>query len=654
MHKIDELTIKTLRVLSVEQIAKASSGHPGIALGAAPIIHVLYSRILKVTAKKPDWFNRDRFILAAGHGSALLYSLLHIAGYKVSMEDLKGFRQLNAITAGHPEMDLIEGIDASSGPLGQGIAEAVGLAIAEENLAARFNKPSLPIIDHYTYVLCGDGDLQEGVTQEAMSLAGHLALKKLIVLYDSNDIQLDGEVKLANSENVAQKYTAMGWNYLYVEDGNNIDALTDKIKEAKTSEKPTLIEIKTIIGYGSSMSGTSKVHGKPLSQDEVNAMRAELGGENFTVDKDVYAFYDGISLKGQEQYGNWQGLMDQYQNQFPEEHQQLMNMIADDFAIDFKTQISDFPSDYQKATRVSSGQILNDISKLHPGIIGGSADLTASTMAKGIDGNFSLEDRKGRNINFGVREHAMAAISNGIALHKGLRPFCSGFFVFSDYMKPAIRLSALMRLPVIYIFTHDSIAVGEDGPTHQPIEQLTMFRSIPEINVIRPADAFETKEAWEIALKTKDCPTVLVLTRQNVPLVKKEMTNQVEKGAYVVSYEKKKIEKLIMASGSEVSLAIAVQKILWEKGIDSRIVSMPSINLFEKQKESYKNKILPPEITARYAIEMSEASHYYKYLGLKGKLFNINRFGISGKFEEVMADFGFTPHKIAQKIIEQD
>ena len=398
-----------------------------------------------------------------------------------------------------------------------------------------------------------------------------MALKKFI-LYDSNDIQLDGEVKLANSENVAQKYAAMGWNYLYVEDGNNIDALTDKIKEAKTSEKPTLIEIKTIIGYGSSMSGTSKVHGKPLSQDEVNAMRAELGGENFTVDKDVYAFYDGISLKGQEQYGNWQGLMDQYQNQFPEEHQKLMNMIADDFAIDFKTQISDFPSDYQKATRVSSGQILNDISKLHPGIIGGSADLTASTMAKGIDGNFSLEDRKGRNINFGVREHAMAAISNGIALHKGLRPFCSGFFVFSDYMKPAIRLSALMRLPVIYIFTHDSIAVGEDGPTHQPIEQLTMFRSIPEINVIRPADAFETKEAWEIALKTKDCPTVLVLTRQNVPLVKKEMTNQVEK-ELCLSYEGK--NKLIMAV-SEFHLR-SLQKIALEKGIDSRVVNA-SIN----------------------------------------------------------------------------
>ncbi|MDY0208893.1 MAG: transketolase [Bacilli bacterium] len=654
MHKIDELAIKTLRVLSVEQITKAASGHPGIALGAAPIVHALYSRILKATANKPDWFNRDRFILAAGHGSALLYSLLHIAGYKVSIDDLKGFRQLHKITAGHPEMDLMEGVDASSGPLGQGIAEAVGLAIAEENLAARFNKPELPIVDHYTYVLCGDGDLQEGVTQEAMSLAGHLALKKLIVLYDSNDIQLDGEVKLANSENVAQKYAAMGWNTLRLEDGNHIDSLTDKIKEAKASLKPTIIEIKTVIGYGSSMAGTSKVHGKPLSQEEAKAMRDELGGEEFTVDKDVYAFYDGIRLKGQALYSNWLELLDQYQNSFPEEYKQLMKMIDDDFPIDFKTQVVDFPHDYLKATRASSGQILNDISKLHPGIIGGSADLTVSTMAKGIDGSFSSEDRKGRNINFGVREHAMAAISNGIALHKGLRPFCSGFFVFADYMKPAIRLAALMKLPVIYVFTHDSIAVGEDGPTHEPIEQLTMLRSIPGINVIRPADAFETKEAWEIALKAKTNPTVLVLTRQNVPLVKKEMTNQVEKGAYVIGYEKQHIDKLIIASGSEVSLALAVQKILWGKQIDSRIISMPSIYLFERQKECYKNKILPTDVVARYAIEMGEASHYYKYLGLQGKLFNINRFGLSGKFEEVMADFGFTPEKIAQKIIDEN
>ncbi|MDD3107527.1 MAG: transketolase [Bacilli bacterium] len=654
MYKIDELAIETLRVLSVEQISRAASGHPGIALGAAPIIHTLYSRVFKATANKPDWFNRDRFILAAGHGSALLYSLLHIAGYKVNIEDLKGFRQLHTITAGHPEMDLIEGVDASSGPLGQGISEAVGLAIAEENLAARFNKPEIPIIDHYTYVLCGDGDLQEGVTQEAMSLAGHLALKKIIILYDSNDIQLDGEVKLANSENVAQKYTAMGWNYLLVTDGNDVDDITNKIKEAKTSLKPTIIEVKTIIGYGSSMAGTSKVHGKPLSQEEAMAMRGELGGDEFTVDKDVYAFYDGIRLKGQEQYSNWLALMDQYQNHFPNEYQTLMHMIADDFTIDFKTQIVDFPRDYVKATRVSGGQILNDISKLHPGIIGGSADLTASTMAKGSDGNFSVEDRKGRNINFGVREHAMAAISNGIALHKGLRPFCSGFFVFSDYMKPAMRLAALMKLPVIYVFTHDSIAVGEDGPTHEPVEQLTMLRSIPGLNVIRPADAFETKEAWEIALKTKNQPTALILTRQNVPLVKKETTNQVEKGAYVVSFEKKKIDKLIIASGSEVSIALAVQKILWEKEIDSRVVSMPSINLFDKQKDCYKNEILPPEIIARYAIEMGEASHYYKYLGLQGKLFNINRFGISGKFEEVMSDFGFTPEKIAQRILEEN
>lgn len=651
MHKIDELAIKTFRVLSVEQITKAASGHPGIALGAAPIIHTLYSRILKATANKPDWFNRDRFILAAGHGSALLYSLLHVAGYKVTIDDLKDFRQLHSLTAGHPEMELISGIDATSGPLGQGIAEAVGMAIAEENLAARFNKRDLPLVDHYSFALCGDGDLQEGVTQEAMSLAGHLALKKLIVLYDSNDIQLDGELKLANSENVAEKYSAMGWNYLFVADGNDIDALTEKIKAAKDSLKPTIIEIKTIIGYGSSMSGTSKVHGKPLSPEEVMVMRSDLGGEDFSVDKDVYAFYDGVRLKGQEQYSNWRELVDKYQADFPLEYKMFEQMIADDFVIDFKTEIIDFPQDYYKSTRVSGGQILTEISKLHPGIIGGSADLTSSTMAKGIDGDFSRENRTGRNINFGVREHAMAAISNGIALHKGLRPFCGGFFVFADYMKPAIRLSSLMKLPVIYVFTHDSVAVGEDGPTHQPVEQLTMLRSIPGVNVIRPADAFETKEAWEIALKTKDRPTVLVLTRQNVPLVKYKLTKEVELGAYVVSPERNKIDKLIMASGSEVALAIEVQKILWSKGLDSRIVSMPSMNLFAEQKQCYKDKILPPEIVARYAIEMGEASHFYQYLGLKGKLFNINSFGFSGKAEDVIIELGFTPDKIAQKII---
>ncbi|MDD3171378.1 MAG: transketolase [Bacilli bacterium] len=652
MSKIDEMVVKTLRVLSVEQITRASSGHPGIALGAAPIIHVLYSRILKSTANKPKWFNRDRFILGAGHGSALLYSLLHIAGYGLKIDDLKNFRQLHSRTPGHPEMDLTEGVDASSGPLGQGIPEAIGMAIAEEHLASRFNKEDYKLIDHYTYVLCGDGDLQEGLTQEAMSLAGHLALKKVIVLYDSNDIQLDGEVCFANTEDVSKKYSSMNWNYLLVKNGNNMEEIVEAINEAKKSDKPTIIEIKTTIGYGSSMAGTSKVHGKPLGKEEVVLMRKDLGGEEFTVNKDVYDFYDGVRLKGQALYNDWLEVCDNYQEKYPEDFNLYTKMINDDFAIDFNKEIVDFPKDYFKSTRVSGGEILNDINKIHWGMIGGSADLTSSTMAKGADGNFCKENRLGRNINFGVREHAMAAISNGIALHGGLRPFCSGFFVFSDYMKPAIRLSALMKLPVIYIFTHDTVAVGEDGPSHEPVEQLTMLRSIPHLNVIRPADAIETKEAWEIAYNTKNRPTVLVLTRQNVPMVRTKFSDLTSLGAYVISKEKNRIDKIIIATGSEVSLAIEVQKILLAKGFDSRVVSMPSVNLFEAQKDSYKEEVLPSAIKARYAIEMGEASHLYKYLGLEGKLFNISQFGLSGKAGEVIADLGFTPEKIAKRILE--
>ena len=549
-------------------------------------------------------------------------------------------------------MDLTEGVDASSGPLGQGIPEAIGMAIAEEHLASRFNKEDYKLIDHYTYVLCGDGDLQEGLTQEAMSLAGHLALKKVIVLYDSNDIQLDGEVCFANTEDVSKKYSSMNWNYLLVKNGNNMEEIVEAINEAKRSNKPTIIEIKTTIGYGSSMAGTSKVHGKPLGKEEVVQMRKDLGGEEFTVNKDVYDFYDGVRLKGQALYNDWLEVCDNYQEKYPEEFNLYTKMINDDFAIDFNKEIVDFPKDYFKSTRVSGGEILNDINKIHWGMIGGSADLTSSTMAKGADGNFCKENRLGRNINFGVREHAMAAISNGIALHGGLRPFCSGFFVFSDYMKPAIRLSALMKLPVIYIFTHDTVAVGEDGPSHEPVEQLTMLRSIPHLNVIRPADAIETKEAWEIAYNTKNRPTVLVLTRQNVPMVRTKFSDLTSLGAYVISKEKNRIDKIIIATGSEVSLAIEVQKILLTKGFDSRVVSMPSVNLFEAQKDSYKEEVLPSAIKARYAIEMGEASHLYKYLGLEGKLFNISQFGLSGKAGEVIADLGFTPEKIAKRILE--
>jgi transketolase len=493
MNSNDRLSIKTLRVLSVEEITKAKSGHPGIALGAAPIIHTLYTKILNSDPLHDQWINRDRFILAAGHGSSLLYSVLHIAGFGLTKSDLESFRQYGSLTPGHPELHLTKGVDATSGPLGQGIPEGVGLAIAEEFLAAKFNQGNYRLIDHYTYVLCGDGDLQEGVTQEAISIAGHLGLKKLIVLYDSNDIQLDGRVDLSNTEKVKDKYTAAGWNYLLVKEGENTDAIEEAILKAKKdSDKPTIIEIKTVIGFGSAAANTSKAHGTPLSDEEVAKMRAELGGSQFEVKEDVYRYYrETFGKRGMECYNSWETAKEEYSRLDPDLYRLFDKMIHDAIDIDFGNLIH-FDSSYNKATRVASGEIINAISKLHPGFLGGSADLSSSTKARGADGDYSKTNRLGRNINFGVREHSMAAISNGIALHQGLKVFCSGFFVFSDYMKPAIRLACLMGLPVTYVFTHDSIAVGEDGPTHEPIEQLTMLRSIPNINVIRPADAHET------------------------------------------------------------------------------------------------------------------------------------------------------------------
>lgn len=649
----ENLAIQTLRVLSVEQSTKAASGHPGIALGAAPMIHSLYSRFVRASLTDLTWINRDRFILAAGHGSSLLYSLLHLLGYNITQEDLANFRQYGSITAGHPECDLTPGVDATSGPLGQGIAEGAGMAIAEAFLAEKFNRDDLKLIDHYTYILCGDGDLQEGVTQEAISLAGHLGLNKLIVLYDSNDIQLDGEVKNANTEKIREKYEAMNWNYLFVKDGEDVDAVAKAISKAQESTKPTIIEIKTIIGRGSASENTSKVHGSPLPKEEVDKMRAELGGPAFGVEPSVYEFYrETFGKRGEEAYQAWLQTCKEYQEKYPEAYQAFERLLNDDFPIDFENIIK-YPEDYNKATRVSSGEVLNAISKIHPGFIGGSADLTASTRAKGADGDFGLVNRLGRNINFGVREHAMAAISNGIALHGGLKPFCSTFFVFSDYMKPAIRLAALMKLPVIYVFTHDSIAVGEDGPTHQPIEQLTMLRSIPGLNVIRPADANEVKGAWEVAYNSKHNPTAIVLTRQNLPTVTGEnITPKVKFGGYILSHEREKLDGILIASGSEVSLAVAAQTMLREEGYDVRVVSMPSVCLFEKQSEEYKNHVLPPEVTNKLAIEMSEAAHLYKYLGAKGKLLNINSFGLSGPYPALLKHYGFTAENIVTKFKE--
>ena len=634
---IQDKAIQTLRVLSAEEINAANSGHPGIALGAASLMHSLYYHAMNIDPAHSNWINRDRFILAGGHGSSLLYSMLHLAGYKLSIDDLKGFRKIHTLTPGHPELGVTDGVDCSSGPLGQGVPTAVGMAIAEAHLHAKF--PS--VIDHYTYVLCTDGEFQEGVAYEGMSLAGKLGLNKLICLFDSNDIQLDGEVKACFNEDIQKRMEALNWNYEFVEDGNNVDAIVEAINHAKTQDKPTMIECKTIIGYGCVTEGTSKCHGSPLGQDEVNRLRGLLGGDAFTVDEDVYKYYSEIAKNGAKIYANW------VKGCKPAELAEVNKMFNGEFNIDYDSLINE--EDFvNAATRNIGGKILDALNNLDPRLIGGSADLIASTKVKGADGNFSLDYRLGRNIMFGVREHAMAAICNGIAIHGGLIPFCSGFFVFSDYAKPAIRLAAMQHLRVVYIFSHDSIAVGEDGPTHQPVEQLTGLRSIPGLNVIRPADANECIQAYKQAFTSIDGPTFIALTRQNTESL--PIHGDLSKGAYVVRSTGSD-EGILIATGSEVALALHVADKLAEVGKSVRVVSMPSMYLFDKQDEAYKEQVLPHKLTKRLGIEMSEAAHLYKYVGLDGAMCNIERFGISGKYQLVMPEFGFSVEKVMDKYL---
>ena len=631
----EQLAINTIRVLGVEAIDKANSGHPGIVLGAAPIMHTLFSKSMKIYPKESKWIDRDRFVMSAGHGSALLYATLHLTGYNISIDDLKKFRTLNSLTPGHPEVHLTDGVDASSGPLGQGIGEAVGLAISEKHLSAKFPK----LINHYTFALCGDGDLQEGISQEAISYAGHLGLNKLIVLYDSNDIQLDGEVKETFSEDVSMKFKSMNWEYILVKDGEDVEEIHHAVEKAKLSSKPTLIEVKTIIGRGALSQGTSAVHGSPIKNEEVLAMRKAIGGDSFTVREEVYEFYREAAKKGEAAYHKWKefySLLDT----------DLFDKMMNNQIIIDESLLPTFKIGESLATRVSSGKVLEKLNALNPMLIGGSADLSSSTKVAGADGVFTSQNPLGRNLKFGVREHAMAAICNGIALHGGLRPFCSGFFVFSDYMKPAIRLSAIMELPVIYLFTHDSIAVGEDGPTHQPIEQLTMLRSIPNLNVIRPADANEVKAAYKVALQSKTTPTAIILTRQNLQTIIENVN--LEKGGYVVR-DVKDMDGIIIASGSELALALNAAEKLSEENINVRVVNMPAINLFEKQSEEYRNEVLPPYITKRLAIEMSEASHFFRYVGIFGDVLNINEFGKSAPGSKVMEYFSFTVDQVIAK-----
>lgn len=634
----ENLVINSLRFLSASAVQKANSGHPGLPLGAAPMAYTLWGKHLNITPKDSNWINRDRFILSAGHGSALLYSLLHMYGYDLTIEDLKNFRQIGSKTPGHPEYRYTDGVEATTGPLGQGISMAVGMAIAETHLAAIYNKDDLKLFDHYTYTLCGDGDLMEGMGYEAFSLAGTLALGKLIVLYDSNHISIEGSTDIAFNEDVEKRFEGFGFQVLKVEDGNDIEAIDKAIEEAKAeTSKPSIIIITTQIGYGvPDKVGKASAHGEPLGDENMVAMREYLKWEkeDFVVPEEAYEITKSQVEEKQKVYDSWKELEKEYQEKYPEDYEKLQKAINRDLSEEL------FDEDYfevgkEMATRASSGIALNKIAAKTDYILGGSADLgpsNKSTLEK--QNSYSKYNRDGRNMHFGVREHAMAAIGNGIELHGGLKSYVATFLVFSDYLKGALRLSAIMQVPLTYIFTHDSIGVGEDGPTHQPIEQLSMIRSTPGINTFRPADALETAYAWKIAIESKTTPTVLALSRQNLPNLEGS-GDGVEKGAYIISKEKNQLQVILLGSGSEVQYAIEAQQKLEAEGIGTRVVSVPCMEIFDEQDDSYKEEVLPKEIRTRVSIEAGATQPWFKYVGLDGYVIGLDRYGESGPAKEV-------------------
>lgn len=655
----DALTINAIRALSIDAIEKANSGHPGLPLGAAPFAYVLWAKNMMHNPKNPTWFNRDRFVLSAGHGSALLYSMLHMAGYGLSMEELKNFRQWGSKTPGHPEYGHTVGVEATTGPLGQGIGMAVGMAMAESHLAAKYNRDGYDVVNHYTYALCGDGDLMEGVSHEASSLAAHLKLGRLILLYDSNDISLDGDLHKSFSESVKERYEAYGWHYLRVDDANNLEAVDEAIKEAKKVEdKPTIIEIKSIIGMGAPNQGTSKVHGAPLGKEGVKITKEffQYNHEDFTVPQEAYDTFQGHI----EEYGVagnkvWDELFEGYKKAYPELAKELEDAISGKLPEDFTKDLPSYAAGKGVATRNASGEAINYFAKKLPSLFGGSADLAGSnkTTISGA-GDFSAENRSGRNIWFGVREFAMGTMMNGMHLHGGLRVFGGTFFVFSDYVRPAVRLSALMGLPVVYVFTHDSVAVGEDGPTHEPIEHLPSFRAMPNLTVLRPADGNETYAAWKVALESESTPTILALSRQNLttmPLPMEEVVEGVKRGAYIASPSEKEVsDVLLIATGSEVPLAYEAQQELKKEGIDAAVVSMPSWDLFEKQDKAYKEKVLNPSVKKRLAMELSNPLGWERYVGDEGKILGIDTFGASAPGELVMEKFGFNVPNVVSMV----
>ncbi|EOA3011047.1 transketolase [Enterococcus faecalis] len=654
--KTDQLGVNTIRTLSIEAVQKANSGHPGLPMGAAPMAYALWTKHLKVNpTTSRNWVDRDRFVLSAGHGSAMLYSLLHLSGYNVTIDDLKNFRQWDSKTPGHPEVHHTDGVEATTGPLGQGIAMAVGMAMAEAHLAATYNRDSFPIMDHYTYAICGDGDLMEGVSQEASSMAGHMKLGKLIVVYDSNDISLDGPTSKAFTENVGARYEAYGWQHILVKDGNDLDEIEAAIEAAKAeTDKPTLIEVKTVIGYGAPKEGTSSVHGAPIGEEGITAAKAVYGWEypDFTVPEEVAArFKETMIDEGQKAEAAWNEMFKNYEHAHPELAKQFKEAFANQLPEGWEQELPKYELGTSAASRVTSKETIQAISKVVPSFWGGSADLSASnnTMVA-AEKDFEPGQYEGRNIWFGVREFAMAAAMNGIQLHGGSHVYGGTFFVFTDYLRPAIRLAALQKVPVTYVLTHDSVAVGEDGPTHEPIEQLASVRCIPNVHVIRPADGNETVAAWRIAMTSTETPTILVLSRQNLPVLEgtlEHASDSVQKGAYVLSPQKgEQPAGILIATGSEVNLAVEAQAKLAEEGIDVSVVSMPSFDLFEKQSAEYKESVLPKAVTKRVAIEAAASFGWERYVGTEGKTITIDHFGASAPGGLVLEKFGFTPENV--------
>ncbi|MDG6159907.1 transketolase [Lactococcus formosensis] len=647
----DQLAVNSIRTLSMDAIQKANSGHPGLPMGAAPMAYVLWSKFLNVnpqTGRK--WSNRDRFVLSAGHGSAMLYSLLHLAGYKVSMDDLKNFRQWGSKTPGHPEVDWTDGVEATTGPLGQGIANAVGMAMAEAHLAATYNKPDFDIVDHYTYALNGDGDLMEGVSQEAASLAGKLKLGKLVLFYDSNNISLDGDLDKSFIDDIKMRFESYGWQHILVKDGNDLTEIAAAVEQAKAeTEKPTIIEVKTVIGFGAEKQGTSAVHGAPLGAEGIEFAKKAYGWDypEFTVPEEVTdRFRQTLNTRGEAMEQVWNDTFAAYAEKYPELAEQYVKAFENEKP---ELDLSKHELGSSKASRVTSQEAIQELSAQMPNLWGGSADLSASnnTMAKN-DTDFMPDNYAGRNIWFGVREFAMGAIMNGIALHGGTRVYGGTFFVFSNYMLPAVRMAALQELPVTYVWTHDSIAVGEDGPTHEPVEQLASVRSMPNLDTIRPADGNEVVAAWRRAASSKKRPTAHVLTRQNLPVL--EGTAQLaeeglNRGAYILSKEEGELEGIIIATGSEVALALEAKK---ELGKGVRVVSMPSMNIFDEQSAEYKEEILPKNVCCRLAVEAGTSFGWAKYIGLAGATVTVDKWGASAPANVVLPEYGFTVENVVK------